>query len=424
MTDEGEPLFKAVKEALSRSVPHFDHVGVGRRVREAYAESRTPPRPRPGAFGLALTGGVLALMLGLLIAYRGFSATRFEVAGGSGRVGSLLEAQPSQPLPLVFSEGSRVSLSAGSRGRVTEVTAQGARVELERGSVTADVVHRANSKWTFVAGPFEVAVLGTRLGVTWSPQARQFELRVASGAVRVRGPLVPHGREVRTGQVFRIDLEHGLVDLGTESAQPAAQGGAAQPQQAAPAPSTASPSAVSGTAVSGTAVSGTAVSGTAAGSGIEPQKPAWMGLAQAGKSRAAIALAERAGLPSVYRSSSPDSLLELARAARLSGRPDIERAALLECRQRARGQSSAAQAAYLLGRASAPAEAVSWFETYLREQPRGLMAREAAGRLIESYVASRNTESARRAAAKYLGAYPSGPHAAMAREVLGSNERP
>jgi TolA-binding protein len=124
-----------------------------------------------------------------------------------------------------------------------------------------------------------------------------------------------------------------------------------------------------------------------------------------------------AGAP---RAASAEAWLEAARAARLAGHRDEERAALLACRRRAPGQAPAAQAAYLLGRASGAAEAAQWFETYLREQPQGLLAREAAGRLIESYRASGNTSAAQTAATRYLGRYPDGPHASLARQALST----
>lgn len=424
MTDpDTDPLFQAVKEALSRKTPGFDQARVGLRVREVYAAGRGRA-PSRSVRAFAFAGVALGFALALIIAARHFAPTTFQVAGKTGSVGSAFEARPSEPLPLIFSEGSQVLLSAGSRGRVSEVTATGARVELERGSVSAQVVHRANTKWAFVAGPFEVAVLGTQLGVSWAPQAGQFELRVSSGAVRVRGPLVPEGREVRTGQVLRIDLKRGitenrgLTELG-DTPSPVASADVSVPAEQALSPF--APSAMPSASGLSAAAAG---SGAAAGSDVDPQKPAWVKFAEASKNREAVAAAERAGLPTVYRSSSAESLLELARAARLSGHPDVERAALIACRKRAHGQPLAAQAAYLLGRASAPAEAVTWFETYIREQPRGLLAREAAGRLIESYVASRNTPSAKQAASKYLAEYPGGPHAAMARQVLGSDGRP
>ena len=100
------------------------------------------------------------------------------------------------------------------------------------------------------------------------------------------------------------------------------------------------------------------------------------------------------------------------------GRADIERNALLACRSRFKGQPAAARAAYLLGRSTGAGEAASWFETYIREQPAGALAREASGRLIESQQRAGNVAATREAASRYLATYPDGPHASLARQVL------
>ena len=63
-------------------------------------------------------------------------------------------------------------------------------------------------------------------------------------------------------------------------------------------------------------------------------------------------------------------------------------------------------------------EAARWFQSYLREEPLGGLAREAAGRLIESQRAAGDIAGARESASSYLGKYPAGPHAALARSVL------
>jgi hypothetical protein len=151
--------------------------------------------------------------------------------------------------------------------------------------------------------------------------------------------------------------------------------------------------------------------------------PPWLALARDGKYRDAVAAAERGGFGRIYQSASADDLLELARSARLAGREDVEHDALMACRQRFKGQPSAAKAAYLLGRAAGPKEAAQWFETYLHEQPSGMLAREAAGRLIESHQRAGNTAGARSAAARYLASYPDGPQAATARAVLAASPR-
>jgi outer membrane protein assembly factor BamD (BamD/ComL family) len=67
------------------------------------------------------------------------------------------------------------------------------------------------------------------------------------------------------------------------------------------------------------------------------------------------------------------------------------------------------------GRAS---DAIGWFKRYLTEQPNGPLAREAAGRLIELLRQTGDSARAQEAAAGYLKRYPTGPHAALARNVL------
>lgn len=403
-----ERLFAALREALSQRAPQLDEARVRQGVLNGLVRKNSA-RSRVTTFRLAFAGIAMAATLAVVVGLRGPSATTFRVAEQGGQVGKVLDAPRSQPLAVVFSEGTRVSLGAGSRGRVRELKPNGARIDLERGSVAADVVHRADADWTFTAGPFEVYVLGTELDVSWEPGTGQFQLKVARGAVRVRGPVIQGGQEVRAGQVCHVDLQRKVMELGQESldggqnpgGQPAALAvPSAEPQQA-------------------TLPGGTTQAPTASPAGaVEVAKPSWLLLAQVGKPRDAVAAADRAGLASIYGSASAESLLELARAARLAGRPDVERAALLACRRRAPGQAAAAQAAYLLGRASAPAEAATWFAAYLHDQPRGLLAREASGRLLESHVAAGNHVGAEKAAAQYLAVYPRGPHAAMARQVL------
>src|ERR1019366_7218673 len=81
---------------------------------------------------------------------------RVHGTGGAG-----IAAQPEGPLPLRFSDGSLVSLYAGSRARVAASDENGARVVIERGGASGSVTHRAASRWAFDVGPFEVVVVGT-----------------------------------------------------------------------------------------------------------------------------------------------------------------------------------------------------------------------------------------------------------------------
>ena len=59
------------------------------------------------------------------------------------------------------------------------------------------------------------------------------------------------------------------------------------------------------------------------------------------------------------------------------------------------------------------------FGSYLRSFPRGPLAREAAGRLIESRLKAGDDMEARRAATAYLHDFPGGPYAKLARRTVG-----
>jgi len=136
-----------------------------------------------------------------------------------------------------------------------------------------------------------------------------------------------------------------------------------------------------------------------------------------GRYRDAFTAAEAAGLEEELDHASASDLLLLADAARFSASPGHAREALLAARQRfgTRGQS-----AFLLGKIAADqqgsaADAVAWFETYLREEPAGPHAEEALGRIVE--LTPPEAPAAQQAAARYLTRYPDGSRAARARRL-------
>jgi hypothetical protein len=83
----------------------------------------------------------------------------------------------------------------------------------------------------------------------------------------------------------------------------------------------------------------------------------------------------------------------------------------------ARGRS-----AFLLGKLAADhlgasGEAITWFQTYLAEEPSGGLAEQALGRVVELRHRSGDTAGAKKAAETYLARYPSGAYAALAKSL-------
>lgn len=168
----------------------------------------------------------LVLAAGLLLFFGsrlgGPAPLTFVVGAGQGQAGQLLAAQGAV-LPLRFSDGSLLELTPQARSRVLEVAANGARVELERGVMRASVVHRPDTVWAVLAGPFQVAVTGTRFTTRWEPLSRELEVVVQEGSVLVSGGTLRGPERVTSGKTLRVVV--------TPSAPQAAS--AAQPSESA-----------------------------------------------------------------------------------------------------------------------------------------------------------------------------------------------
>ena len=151
-------------------------------------------------------------------------------------------------------------------------------------------------------------------------------------------------------------------------------------------------------------------------------RSSWKQLAQSEHYADALAAAEAENFDSVCRRASGHDLSLLANAARFAGSARRAEQAFRSVRSRFPSTHEAAMAAFTLGRIAyddrhSYAEAAQWFESYLRDEPGGGLAREAAGRLIEASCRGQH------ASCTQLGPdlpleVPRGPHAALARSVM------
>ncbi|MBK6519040.1 MAG: FecR domain-containing protein [Polyangiaceae bacterium] len=167
----------------------------------------------------------MAAALAALLVFFVLSATRpaplsFTVGSGAvaGAPGDWLGSDEVET-PLRFTDGTVVTVAPAGRARVTETTPEGASVMLERGSLEADVVHTGSSKWRFLAGPFEVAVTGTRFTASWDPGAERLDVTMSSGSVLVTGPVLGSARAVRAGERLSVWLRDQRMSLETIGAE-------------------------------------------------------------------------------------------------------------------------------------------------------------------------------------------------------------
>ncbi|MGC4122034.1 MAG: hypothetical protein QM765_47130 [Myxococcales bacterium] len=338
--------------------------------------------------------------------------------------GSFVVAGPQAPLPLRFSDGSAVDLEPGASARILGRTPHGVTLLLEGGRMSASVVHRPDTDWKMRAGPFEVRVTGTKFDLEWNVARGSLTLIGLQGSVVVVG--CEPGRQIVlvTGQSLQASCQEGKLVLGSESY-------VVPPPP--PAPSSASLPSVRELPAAdpelGSLVSpgspGPVLVAKKANPAVHPnQASSWLRLTRDARYSEAWAAAIGEGLDSICASASAEELIELADTARYAANYTGARRVFLATRQRFPGTPQAAAAAFNLGRLAFDAlddaaEASRWFQTAFQEQPRGPLAQESLGRLMESQLKRSDEWGAWESATHYLKQFPDGPHAAAARELVG-----
>lgn len=340
-------------------------------------------------------------------------------SGLSAAAGAWLHAPESGPLPLVFSDGTRVEMSARSRAKLLALTPHDTRLLLESGNARVEVAHRPGQNFSIVTGPFTVRVTGTRFELGWNPERDRFELALSEGQVELSGCVFGGGRQLAAGQRVEASCREQRMEVSYSASSAARLDAAATPHVGA----------------SGTSSESIGAAARPAGADtpdVVPARPAqngvrsvWLQLAREGSYAEAFAAADAQGFEAECQRGSAAELSLLAEAARHAGRLAKARSAFTILRRRFPAAKEAGLAAFSLGLLEfdgfgAYAKAAGWFKVYLKERPGGPLTREARGRTMEAVHRMGNRAEARDLALTYLLDYPAGPHAELARRIIAS----
>ena len=312
-------------------------------------------------------------------------------------------------------------MRAAARLTVAALRSRGSDIRLLDGAIDVDVRHQPDTSWRFVAGPYAVDVKGTSFALGWNAGAKQLQLRMRSGAVALSGPAwaaahrgggrvgLPR-RGWKPGERRRPNLAAGRRDALGRCHEPVFSAPAPAPALAPPAPSP--PAALATSAP--TPRNRREHDHRAAPAPLAHGE--WAPLVARGDFAAIVDEATRIGVDACLAADTQINLSVLADAARYTHRSELARRSLLALRARFPSTDRARDAAFFLARlteGTSPGtrEALSWYKRYLSESARGAYAEEALGREMILLHRSSASEQTRRAARRYLDAYPHGIYA-------------
>jgi ferric-dicitrate binding protein FerR (iron transport regulator) len=367
--------------------------GLAARARRQVVRRRFALGASVGFVAVAAVAGLSARRL----AERPAAALSYTVDGALPPAGGYVRSSTEHQPLLAFSDGTRIQMTTGARARVLEVDRRGARVVLEQGRAHVEVVHRPGAEWRFEAGEFLIHVHGTAFFVEWNPEQARLDVRMENGVVSVDGPRRGESVVLRAGQSLSVSVRKDPAPRPAARPDPAPAG--SPPRAAAP---ELAPRA------------GTAPPVVTAG---------WPERLAEGQAAAIVAEAERRGIARVLARGSSEDLAALADAARYERKDGLARRALLVQRRRFPRSARAEEASFLLGRldddraTGNPDAALSWYDRYLRDAPRGTYAAEALGRKMMVLQREHRAPEARAIAVDYLRRFPDGTYAHAARAL-------
>jgi hypothetical protein len=407
MTDEREPLSERQVGAVIRQlssehaarVVERDRARAWRRIEEASSPPVVAPASGSGNGRIAAIAVAVGIAAGLLLTlgFRADSQLSYDVRGATAQ-GGIIEAKRGEAT-VSLSDGSSILAENQTKFSVDVVGRNSALTRLVEGKLHIRVQHNDDTSYRFIAGPYEVRVVGTEFDLAWDPQSG-LSLSMSKGEVRLAEP----GGKLRTlgpGQSLQLPgLEQALA-RAERGGGPASQE-TERSRPAVPAPPSEPVERARGSA-----------NPPAAGS-------SWDGMVAKGQFAEVVREAETLGVDAVLSGRSASDLKALGQAARYVGQRALALRAFNALRQRG-GSDAARQAAFFLARLQEEqgnqAEALRWLNVYVSEAPRGVYAAEAYGRRLSLTERLRGRSAARPLAREYLERFPEGAYAQSARGI-------
>src|SRR6478609_4508838 len=208
--------FRALANEHAAEREPFDKRRAWHALQYAHRTLRAPARSARVRWALAL--GVFALGLAVgAPAWQAWTMLRYE-AHGLASEGSNLNAGET-PADLAFSDGSRITASPHTTLSVDLLGKRAALTRLIDGRLHVAVRHEPDTNYRFLAGPYEVQVVGTEFDLEWHARADGFTLVMQSGEVRVLGEGNP--RQVRGGETLRLPVTRETAPEPARAALPA-----------------------------------------------------------------------------------------------------------------------------------------------------------------------------------------------------------
>ena len=306
--------------------------------------SRKRPNARRWLMVPALACAGLAAFF-TIFHFRDGKALRFTVDGQVSPQSELV-SRALQTRFVEFSDGSNLVLRPLGRLRIGKASSRGAILSLDHGRIDLSIRHRPAAQWSVEAGPYRVAVSGTRFNVGWDPGQGDVRVELVEGEVEVSGPGIAPPIALRAGQTVEATVGGGyaIKDRPAETGeplQPSSPAPSPLPSPAQEAPIARGPSSAGGPRRPASAALSTA---------LAPEKPKceWTTLVSSGQFGTIVAQARRIGLSAALAECPTDSLFALADAARYLGDLDLSERTLKDLSSRSR--DDAGKAAFFLGR--------------------------------------------------------------------------